>query len=84
MDINSDGPGNRGKLTLAIDVGGTRLKAGLLDQNGVMVAGPNRVNTPAHPLPQVVVDAWWGWRVRWETSTGFRWASRGWFETGRC
>lgn len=57
MDVNSDGPGNRGKLTLAIDVGGTRLKAGLLDQSGVMVAGPNRVNTPAHPLPRVVVDA---------------------------
>ena len=47
----------RGKLTLAIDIGGTRLKAGLLDQNGEMVAGPNRVNTPPHPVPQVVVDA---------------------------
>jgi polyphosphate glucokinase len=57
MDINPDPAGKRGKLTLAIDVGGTRLKAGLLDQNGTMVAGPNRVNTPPHPIPQVVVDA---------------------------
>jgi polyphosphate glucokinase len=57
MDINPDPVGKRGKLTLAIDVGGTRLKAGLLDQNGEMVAGPNRVNTPPHPAPQVVLDA---------------------------
>jgi polyphosphate glucokinase len=57
MDINPDPPGKRGKLTLAIDVGGTRLKAGLLDQNGEMVAGPNRVDTPPHPAPQVVLDA---------------------------
>jgi polyphosphate glucokinase len=57
MEINPNPPGKRGKLTLAIDVGGTRLKAGLLDQNGEMVAGPNRVNTPPHPIPQVVVDA---------------------------
>jgi polyphosphate glucokinase len=57
MDINPNSPGRRGKLTLAIDVGGTRLKAGLLDQNGDMVAGPNRVNTPPHPVPQAVVDA---------------------------
>ena len=57
MDINPGPRGQRGKLTLAIDVGGTRLKAGLLDQNGDMVAGPNRVNTPPHPIPQAVVDA---------------------------
>ena len=57
MDINPDPPRKRGKLTLAIDIGGTRLKVGLLDQDGDMVAGPNRVNTPEHPTPQVVVDA---------------------------
>jgi polyphosphate glucokinase len=57
MDISPDPARKRGKLTLAIDVGGTRLKVGLLDQNGDMVAGPNRVNTPQHPNPQVVVDA---------------------------
>jgi polyphosphate glucokinase len=49
-------PGRRGKLTLAIDIGGTRLKAGVLDQKGELVAGPNRVNTPPHPVPAVVVD----------------------------
>jgi polyphosphate glucokinase len=57
MDIDPDPVRKRGKLTLAIDIGGTRLKAGLLDQNGEMVAGPNRVNTPPHPVPRVVVDA---------------------------
>lgn len=57
MEITTDPPGKRGKLTLAIDIGGTRLKAGLLDQTGEMVAGPNRVNTPPHPAPQIVVDA---------------------------
>lgn len=57
MDSNADPTRKRGKLTLAIDVGGTRLKAGLLDQSGAMVAGPNRVDTPPHPIPQVVVDA---------------------------
>jgi polyphosphate glucokinase len=57
MDIDPNPSGKRGKVTLAIDVGGTRLKAGLLDQNGEMVAGPNRVDTPPKPAPQVVVDA---------------------------
>lgn len=57
MDINPPKPGKSGKLTLAIDIGGSRLKAGLLDQNGEMVAGPNRVDTPPRPIPQVVVDA---------------------------
>ena len=57
MDINPDPPGKKGKVTLAIDVGGTRLKAGLLDQNGDMVAGPNRISTPPHPTPQLVLEA---------------------------
>jgi polyphosphate glucokinase len=57
MDINPDSSSKPGKLTLAIDIGGSRLKAGLLDQDGVMVAGPNRVNTPAQPTPAAVVDA---------------------------
>jgi polyphosphate glucokinase len=57
MDANPTPPRKRGKLTLAIDIGGTRLKAGLLDQAGEMVAGPNRMNTPPRPVPQVVVDA---------------------------
>ena len=57
MDINPDRPGRRDKLTLAIDIGGSRLKAGLLNQNGEMVAGPARVDTPSQPSPKVVVDA---------------------------
>lgn len=57
MDINSDPPREENVLTLAIDIGGSRLKAGLLDQDGSMVAGPNRVNTPPRPTPQLVVSA---------------------------
>jgi polyphosphate glucokinase len=57
MDINADPSRERGPLTLAIDVGGTKLKVGLLDEHGRMVAGPNRVETPPNPIPQVVVDA---------------------------
>jgi polyphosphate glucokinase len=57
MDAYPDPPRKTGQLTLAIDVGGTRLKAGVLNQSGDMVAGPNRVNTPPHPIPQTVVEA---------------------------
>jgi len=42
-------------LTLAIDIGGTRLKAGLLDASGTVVAGPNRVDTPRPSGPAAVV-----------------------------
>ena len=44
-------------LTLAIDIGGTHLKAGLLDPTGSMVAGPERIETPEHPDPATMVDA---------------------------
>jgi polyphosphate glucokinase len=44
-------------VTLAIDIGGTRLKAGLLDAGGTMVAGPNRVSTPRPAGPAAVVAA---------------------------
>jgi polyphosphate glucokinase len=57
MDINPDPARHKNPLTLAIDVGGTRLKVGLLNASGEMVAGPNRVNTPSHPVPLAVVDA---------------------------
>ncbi len=57
MDANPTPSGRQGKLTLAIDIGGTRLKVGLLNQNGELVAGPNRVNTPPQPVPDLVVDA---------------------------
>ncbi|PPQ28345.1 ROK family protein [Rhodopila globiformis] len=56
MDI-APKPSRQSKpLTLAIDVGGTRLKAGLLSPSGEMVAGPNRVNTPDSPTPAAVVE----------------------------
>jgi polyphosphate glucokinase len=57
MDISADPSRERPPVTLAIDIGGTKLKAGLLDQHGTMVSGPNRVETPSKPKPQVVVDA---------------------------
>ena len=56
MDINPDLARKQGPVTLAIDIGGSRLKAGLLDHNGSMVGGPNRMDTPPHPTPQIVVE----------------------------
>ena len=57
MDINSDPSREPGQVTLAIDIGGSHLKAGLLDHAGSMIAGPNRVTTPPTPGPQIVVEA---------------------------
>jgi polyphosphate glucokinase len=57
MDISSDPPPPLGPMTLSIDIGGSHLKAGLLDPAGRMVAGPNRVDTPMRRIPEVVVDA---------------------------
>jgi polyphosphate glucokinase len=56
MDIAAKPSRQSKPLTLAIDVGGTRLKAGLLSPSGEMVAGPNRVDTPDHPTPAAVVE----------------------------
>jgi polyphosphate glucokinase len=47
---NSSGP-----LTLAIDIGGTRLKASVLAASGTMVVQPNRIDTPHPAKPQAVV-----------------------------
>jgi polyphosphate glucokinase len=44
-------------LTLAIDIGGSRLKAGVLDAAGHFVAGPDRVDTPRPATPQAVTEA---------------------------
>ena len=44
-------------LILAIDVGGTRLKAGVLAPDGTMVAGPARVDTPHPAPPDLVINA---------------------------
>jgi polyphosphate glucokinase len=43
-------------LTLAIDIGGTHLKAGVLDAGGALVAGPVRVVTPHPATPAAVVE----------------------------
>ncbi len=57
MDINTAPSRHAGPLTLAIDIGGTKLKVGLLDQSGDMIAGPNRTDTPANAAPRAVVEA---------------------------
>jgi polyphosphate glucokinase len=43
--------------TLAIDIGGSHLKAGVLDDSGTLVAGPARVVTPAPAAPDAVIGA---------------------------
>ncbi len=47
----------RGVRTLAIDVGGTGLKAALLDAKGQMIGERVRVPTPAPGEPAAIVDA---------------------------
>ena len=46
-----------GPLTLAIDVGGTHLKAGVISPAGDLVAGPVHVDTPHPATPDAVVAA---------------------------
>jgi len=43
--------------TLAIDIGGTHLKASVLATTGRMIEQPNRVSTPKPAKPDTVVDA---------------------------
>jgi polyphosphate glucokinase len=57
MDIGADPFRPASPLTLAIDIGGTRLKAGLLDAAGAMVRGPDRTDTPVHATPSAVLKA---------------------------
>ena len=45
------------KLTLAIDIGGSHLKAGVLDGSGRVVSGPARVVTPKPSTPAALVAA---------------------------
>jgi polyphosphate glucokinase len=46
-----------GRLTLAIDIGGTHLKAGVLSQAGDMSTGPVRVETPRPATPDALIAA---------------------------
>jgi polyphosphate glucokinase len=45
------------KTILAIDVGGSHLKVGILAPGGDMLAGPSRVDTPRPATPDAVVSA---------------------------
>src|SRR5271170_1672551 len=46
-----------GKLTLAIDIGGTGLKAGVLDADGSVIVPHARVETPKQATPAQVMEA---------------------------
>ena len=50
------GSEQEGPLTLAFDIGGSHLKAGLLSPDGKMLEGPNKVVTPHPTVPQEVVE----------------------------
>lgn len=47
---SGNGAQSTGKLTLAIDIGGTGLKASVLDEQGEMVTERSHIDTP-HPCP---------------------------------
>jgi polyphosphate glucokinase len=47
----------RGPLTLAIDIGGSGLKAGVLDAEGNLVVPRARIDTPKQATPDAVVEA---------------------------
>lgn len=49
--------GHEGPLTLAFDIGGSHLKAGILSPHGKMLKGPDKVVTPHPTVPQDAVDA---------------------------
>ena len=51
VDTEAQGP-----LTLAFDIGGSHLKAGVLSPAGAMIAGPVRVTTPDPAKPDEVVE----------------------------
>jgi polyphosphate glucokinase len=56
MSNNSNIP-PAGILTLAIDIGGSHLKAAVLDEAGGFAAGPGRVPTPTAATPEHVLSA---------------------------
>lgn len=47
----------QGPLTLAFDIGGSHLKAGILSPAGAMLQGPSKVATPHPTKPEDVVEA---------------------------
>lgn len=52
-----EGVGAKGPVTLTLDIGGSGLKAGLLDPDGVLMGERARVVTPHPSPPDVVVPA---------------------------
>ncbi len=54
--MTSTGGDAPGPLTLAFDIGGSHLKAGLLSPAGVMLKGPSAVKTPHPTKPERSVD----------------------------
>lgn len=50
----------KGPLTLAIDIGGTGLKAGVLDAGGTVIEPHLRVDTPKKGTPDAVLEALFG------------------------
>ena len=54
--MTSNGDDAQGPLTLAFDIGGSHLKAGILSPAGVMLKGPDRVVTPHPTEPEKVVE----------------------------
>jgi len=57
MDQESTPSRPVGPLTLALDIGGTGLKAGVLSPGGEMTAGPAHVDTPHPSTPDAVIPA---------------------------
>ena len=52
----NDAPRSAEPLTLAIDIGGTRLKAGVLNTQGVMIEPERRIDTPNPATPEAVLE----------------------------
>ena len=56
--------------TLAIDIGGTGLKALILDEAGTALTERVRVETPRPATPTAILAAWSSWSRRCVRSTG--------------
>jgi polyphosphate glucokinase len=50
-------PWSQQTLTLAIDIGGSQIKASVVDMSGRMIAREMRLPTPAVPTPKAVLEA---------------------------
>jgi polyphosphate glucokinase len=55
--VTRNEPDSQGPLTLAFDIGGSHLKAGILSPNGKLLKGPSQVVTPHPTVPQEAVEA---------------------------